>query len=57
MYFLRFTFEGPDMIIANVQPGDEGVYTCQVITNLDTAEAINTLTICGKITDQKPKRV
>lgn len=57
MYFLRFTFEGPDMIIANVQPGDEGVYTCQVITNLDTAEAINTLTICGKITDQKPKSV
>ncbi|XP_027144424.1 neural cell adhesion molecule L1.2 isoform X2 [Larimichthys crocea] len=61
----KFTFEGPDMIIANVQPGDEGVYTCQVITNLDTAEAINTLTICDRpdppvllqITDSKHRAV
>lgn len=36
------------MIIANVEPDDEGVYTCQVITKLDMAEASNTLTLCGK---------
>lgn len=47
-FFLRYTFEGPDLIISNVETGDEGVYTCQIITKLDMAEASSTLTLCGK---------
>lgn len=47
-FFLRYTFEGPDLIISNVEPGDEGVYTCQIITKLDMVEASSTLTLCGK---------
>lgn len=41
----KYTFEGPDLIIANVEPDDEAVYTCQVITKLDMAEASGTLTL------------
>ncbi|XP_054636541.1 neural cell adhesion molecule L1.2 isoform X2 [Dunckerocampus dactyliophorus] len=41
----KYTFEGPDLIIANAEPEDEGNYTCQVITNLDMAEATGTLTL------------
>ncbi|XP_067384455.1 neural cell adhesion molecule L1.2 isoform X2 [Channa argus] len=39
----KYTFEGPDLIIANVNPDDEAVYTCQVITKLDMAESSGTL--------------
>lgn len=46
--FLRYTFEGSDLIISNVQQVDEAVYTCQVITDLDMAEASGTLTLYGK---------
>lgn len=49
-FFDRYTFDGPDLIISNVEPSDEGVYTCQVITKMDMAEASGTLTLCGKIT-------
>lgn len=49
LYILRYTFEGPDLMIANVEPDDEGVYTCQVITKLDMAEASGTLTLFGKM--------
>uniref|UniRef100_A0A7N8XV80 L1 cell adhesion molecule, paralog a n=1 Tax=Mastacembelus armatus TaxID=205130 RepID=A0A7N8XV80_9TELE len=28
----KYTFEGPDLIITNVEPYDEGIYTCEVIT-------------------------
>lgn len=41
----RYTFEGSDLIISNVQQVDEAVYTCQVITDLDMAEASGTLTL------------
>ncbi|KAM6925148.1 neural cell adhesion molecule L1.2 isoform 1-T1 [Xenentodon cancila] len=41
----KYTFEGPDLIIANVEPADEGTYTCQVITSLDMAEASSNLTL------------
>lgn len=41
----RYTFEGSDLIISNVQQVDEGTYTCQVITDLDAAEASGTLTL------------
>lgn len=51
LYILRYTFEGPDLIIANVNSDDEGVYTCQVITKLDMAEASGTLTLYGKMTE------
>lgn len=41
----RYTFEGSDLIISNVQQVDEGLYTCQVITELDMAEGSSTLTL------------
>ncbi|XP_055079259.1 neural cell adhesion molecule L1.2 isoform X1 [Periophthalmus magnuspinnatus] len=41
----RYTFEGSDLIISNVQQVDEGKYTCQVITDLDMAEASGTLAL------------
>ncbi|XP_038578506.1 neural cell adhesion molecule L1.2 isoform X2 [Micropterus salmoides] len=61
----KYTVEGPDLIIANVGPHDEGVYTCQVITDLDTAEVNSTLTLCDRpdppvllqITDPKHRAV
>ncbi|CAJ1085237.1 neural cell adhesion molecule L1.2 isoform X1 [Xyrichtys novacula] len=61
----KYTFEGPDLIIANVGPDDEAVYTCQVITKLDMANASSTLTLCDRpdppgllqITDPKHRAV
>uniref|UniRef100_A0A3Q4AV75 Neural cell adhesion molecule L1 n=1 Tax=Mola mola TaxID=94237 RepID=A0A3Q4AV75_MOLML len=44
----KYTFEGPDLIIANVGPDDEGVYTCQIITKLDMAQESSTLTLCDR---------
>lgn len=44
----KYTFDGPDLMIANVEPGDEGVYTCQIITKLDMAEARGGLTLCDR---------
>ncbi|XP_047439368.1 neural cell adhesion molecule L1.2 isoform X2 [Mugil cephalus] len=41
----KYTLEGSDLIIANVGPDDEGMYTCQVITTLDMAEATGSLTL------------
>ncbi|XP_074500502.1 neural cell adhesion molecule L1.2 isoform X1 [Sebastes fasciatus] len=41
----KYTFDGPDLKITNVDTDDEGVYTCQVITKLDMAEASGTLTL------------
>ncbi|KAM9750961.1 neural cell adhesion molecule L1.2 isoform 1-T1 [Menidia menidia] len=61
----KYTFEGPDLIIANVEQADEGVYTCQIITTLDMTEANGTLTLCDRpdppvnlhISDQKRREV
>ncbi|XP_060914546.1 neural cell adhesion molecule L1.2 isoform X2 [Labrus mixtus] len=61
----KYTFDGPDLIIANVGPDDEAVYTCQVITKLDMAKASSTLTLCDRpdppvllqITDSKRRAV
>ncbi|KAM8864063.1 neural cell adhesion molecule L1.2 isoform 2-T4 [Spinachia spinachia] len=39
----KYTIDGPDLKIANVETDDEGVYTCQVITKYDMAEASGTL--------------
>ncbi|CAL8259399.1 unnamed protein product [Gadus morhua 'NCC'] len=44
----KYTFEGPDMMVANVQEDDEGVYTCQVITKLDMAEASGSITLVDR---------
>ncbi|XP_062314615.1 neural cell adhesion molecule L1.2 isoform X1 [Osmerus eperlanus] len=44
----KYTFEGNDLIVANVQPGDEGVYTCEVHTQLDMAEASGSITIVDR---------
>uniref|UniRef100_A0A8K9V7Z8 L1 cell adhesion molecule, paralog a n=1 Tax=Oncorhynchus mykiss TaxID=8022 RepID=A0A8K9V7Z8_ONCMY len=46
----KYTFEGPDLIVANVQTEDEGVYTCEVITNLDMAEASGSITLVVALT-------
>ncbi|XP_018521389.1 neural cell adhesion molecule L1.2 isoform X3 [Lates calcarifer] len=61
----KYTFEGPDLIITNVGPDDEGVYTCEIITKLDMASANGTLTLCDRpdppfqlqITDPKRREV
>ncbi|XP_008316357.1 neural cell adhesion molecule L1.2 isoform X2 [Cynoglossus semilaevis] len=61
----KYTFDGPDLIISNVEPSDEGVYTCQVITKMDMAEASGTLTLCDrpdppvmlKITDPRHRAI
>ena len=37
-------------MVADVQPGDEGVYTCEVHTQLDMAEASGSITIVGAYT-------
>ncbi|XP_048098289.1 neural cell adhesion molecule L1.2 isoform X3 [Alosa alosa] len=41
----KYTFEDPDLIVANVQEEDKGEYTCEIITDLDTAKAIGSITI------------
>ncbi|XP_032376806.1 neural cell adhesion molecule L1.2 isoform X1 [Etheostoma spectabile] len=41
----KYTVDGPELKITNVEEDDEAVYTCQVITKLDMAEASGTLTI------------
>uniref|UniRef100_A0A674AGX6 Neural cell adhesion molecule L1 n=1 Tax=Salmo trutta TaxID=8032 RepID=A0A674AGX6_SALTR len=44
----KYTFEGPDLIVANVQTEDEGVYTCEVITNLDRVEASGSIIVVDR---------
>ncbi|CAN9516135.1 unnamed protein product [Ophioblennius macclurei] len=44
----KYTFEGEDLMVADVGPEDEGVYTCQVISKMDMAEARATLTLCDR---------
>lgn len=44
----KYTMEGSDLIIANVQLEDEGMYTCEIISKLDVAEARGTLTLCDR---------
>lgn len=44
----KYTFEGADLIVANAQTDDEGVYTCEVITKLDMAEASGSITIVDR---------
>uniref|UniRef100_A0A667X2X5 Neural cell adhesion molecule L1 n=1 Tax=Myripristis murdjan TaxID=586833 RepID=A0A667X2X5_9TELE len=61
----KYTFEGPDLIVANVEPKDEGVYTCEVITKFDMAQASGSLTLVDRpdppvllhITDPKHREV
>jgi len=36
------------LIIPEVEDDDEGRYTCEVITNLDMAEASGSITIVGR---------
>ncbi|XP_028849387.1 neural cell adhesion molecule L1.2 isoform X2 [Denticeps clupeoides] len=44
----KYTFEDPDLTVADVQDVDEGVYTCQIITRLDMAEASGSITIVDR---------
>ncbi|XP_044208003.1 neural cell adhesion molecule L1.2 isoform X3 [Thunnus albacares] len=43
-----YTWQGPDLVIDNVEKNDEGIYTCQVITKLDMAESSGTLTLIDR---------
>ncbi|KAG7283817.1 hypothetical protein CRUP_034004 [Coryphaenoides rupestris] len=54
----KYTFEGPDMTVTDIQKEDEGVYTCEVITKLDMAEASGSITLVEYIVEfegSKPK--
>ncbi|XP_068588755.1 neural cell adhesion molecule L1.2 isoform X1 [Cebidichthys violaceus] len=61
----KYTMDGPDLKITNVEADDEGMYTCQVITKHDMAEANGTLTLWDhpdppvllQITDPKHRAV
>ncbi|KAM3872035.1 neural cell adhesion molecule L1.2 [Diretmus argenteus] len=61
----KYTFEGPDLIVADVGSNDEGVYTCEVITKLDMAEGSGSITLVDRpdpptllqITDPKHRAV
>ncbi|KAI4880598.1 hypothetical protein NFI96_012197, partial [Prochilodus magdalenae] len=44
----RYMIDGSELIINNVQEEDEGVYTCQVMTSLDTAEASGSITVVDR---------
>ncbi|XP_037540414.1 neural cell adhesion molecule L1.2 [Nematolebias whitei] len=35
----KYTFDGPEFRISDVEPDDEGFYTCEIITSLDKADA------------------
>ncbi|KAL2104072.1 hypothetical protein ACEWY4_000940 [Coilia grayii] len=41
----KYTFEGSDLRVADVQDEDQGVYTCDIITVLDMAQASGSITI------------
>ncbi|KAJ8017069.1 hypothetical protein DPEC_G00013950 [Dallia pectoralis] len=44
----KYTFDDPNLIVANVQAEDEGIYTCRVITNLDMAETSGSITLVDR---------
>lgn len=44
---LRYMMDGSTLIIPEVEESDEGIYTCEVITTLDVAEASGSITIVG----------
>uniref|UniRef100_A0A3B3DRQ5 Neural cell adhesion molecule L1 n=1 Tax=Oryzias melastigma TaxID=30732 RepID=A0A3B3DRQ5_ORYME len=47
-FFFRYTFDESNLIIADVNTEDEGVYTCEVITSLDMAKANGTLILIDR---------
>lgn len=48
LFFIsRYIFDGSSLIVSNAEPKDEGVYTCEVITKLDTANASGSITVVG----------
>ncbi|XP_042347416.1 neural cell adhesion molecule L1.2 isoform X3 [Plectropomus leopardus] len=61
----KYTTDGPDFKITNVDEDDEGVYTCQVMTTLETTQASGSLTLWDRpdppvhlqITDAKHRTV
>ncbi|XP_048879246.1 neural cell adhesion molecule L1-like isoform X2 [Brienomyrus brachyistius] len=44
----KYIFDGSSLIISNTEPKDEGVYTCEVITELDTANASGSITVVDR---------
>ncbi|KAJ8370136.1 hypothetical protein SKAU_G00101640 [Synaphobranchus kaupii] len=44
----KYTFKDHTLIVSNVQPDDAGEYTCEVITALDKAEAIGSITVVAR---------
>lgn len=45
--YLRYKIDETTLIILEVEEDDEGIYTCEVITTLDMAEASGSITIVG----------
>lgn len=43
----RYIIDETSLIINDIQDEDEGVYGCEIITSLDTAEASGSLTVVG----------
>lgn len=47
LLYFRYIIDETELIINDVQDEDEGVYSCEVITSLDMAEASGSLTVVG----------
>lgn len=46
--YLRYIIDESNLIIPEVKDDDKGIYTCEVITTLDMAEASGSITIVGR---------
>lgn len=46
--YISYMIDESTLIIPDVEEEDEGIYTCEVITTLDMAEATGSITIIGR---------
>lgn len=52
--YLSYMIDESTLIIPDVEEEDEGIYTCEVITTLDMAEASGSITIVGRLLYNRP---